>query len=54
MVSLLYYPIEPKGEPRLKYKKLLLDFMKEYNSQEKAMNEEQFCKFMSDMTKHTN
>jgi hypothetical protein len=38
MVSLLYYPIEPNGEPRLKYKKLLLDYMKEYNSHDKTMN----------------
>lgn len=33
MVSLMYYPADPKGEPRLRYKKLLLDFMKEYNNQ---------------------
>lgn len=54
MVSLLYYPVNPQDEPRLKYKKLLLDFMKDYNCQEKTMNEEKFCKFMSDMNKHTN
>ncbi len=54
MVSMLYYPVQPMGEPRLRYKKLLLDFMKDYNSQQKTMNEQKFIKFMHDMSKHSN
>ena len=54
MVSLLYYPLEPQGEPRLRYKKVLLEFMKEYNSHDKTITEDKFCRFMQDMHKHTN
>ena len=54
MVSLLYYPIEPNGQPRLTYKKVLLDFMKEANSHDKTMNEDKFCKFMEELNRHTN
>lgn len=54
MVSSLYYPVNPEGEAKLKYKKLLVGFMKEYNSQEKTMSEEKFIKFLQEMTKHGN
>ena len=39
MVSSLYYPVHPQGQPKLNYKKILANFMKEYNNQEKSMNE---------------
>ena len=39
MVSSLYYPLNPEGIPKLNYKKILTSFMKEYNNQEKTMNE---------------
>jgi hypothetical protein len=54
MVSSLYYPLNPQGEAKLKYKKTLANFMKEYNNQEKTMTEEKFVKFLQDMTKHSN
>ena len=38
MTSSLYYPINPQGQPKLNYKKILISFMKEYNNQEKNMN----------------
>ena len=54
MVSILYYPVNPQDEPRLKYKKVLIEYMKDSNSQDKTMNEEKFCRFMDSLSKHSN
>jgi hypothetical protein len=54
MVSSLYYPVDPEGEAKLKYKKVLTGYIKEYNSHEKTMDEDKFVKFLQEITKHSN
>lgn len=54
VVSTLYYPLDVVGEAKGKYKKSLVFFMKEYNNQEKVMNEDQFGKFLQDMGRQSN
>ena len=52
MVSSMYYPKDPTGESKNRYKNLLINLMKEHSNGEKFIAEDQFVVFMNMMSKN--